>query len=109
MPKSNGWRFTDEQAILHARLSRRIAKTYTAGGAIACVEDPEAFDRPHAKPAVMCEGCPVLTTCQEFAATRAVRWGVMAGRDLTPKAERGKATKTPKTTKPRTSVERVAA
>ncbi|MES6240805.1 transcriptional regulator, partial [Cutibacterium acnes] len=44
-----------------------------------CTDDPPSWDKESMNPAA-CDGCPVFELCAVYAATGAVRHGIIAGR-----------------------------
>ena len=73
------------------RLTASLADLETAGESWPCRGRDEwiSEDRnERAMAAELCAGCPVLTLCADMAAETNTKFGVYAGRDLTPTPRR---------------------
>ena len=70
---------TREQVRAQLRLFTAIATAQQDGLAVPCTADPSSWDTESMDPAA-CHGCPVFELCTVYAATGAVRHGIIAGR-----------------------------
>lgn len=67
-----------------------VRAVYAAGDAVPCRRDPEAWTGDNPEPGVregaahLCQRCPALAECDDYATTARERWGVWAGVDRTP-------------------------
>ncbi|BDE68783.1 hypothetical protein TPCU411_p230 (plasmid) [Cutibacterium acnes] len=70
---------TPDQVRAQLRLFTAIATAQQDGLAVPCTDDPPSWDKESMNPAA-CDGCPVFELCAVYAATGAVRHGIIAGR-----------------------------
>lgn len=72
-------RLTRDQVRAQMRLFTAISTAQQNGLDVPCTDDPAAWDKESTDPAA-CDGCPVIDLCAAYAATGAVRHGIIAGR-----------------------------
>lgn len=72
-------RFTTPQLNTYLLLADAITRARARGQVVACVDEPAVWDDDHT-PVSLCRWCPVLDECRDYAATGAVRHGILAGR-----------------------------
>ena len=70
---------TPDQVRAQLRLFTAISAAQQDGLAVPCTDDPPSWDKESMDPAA-CDGCPVFELCAVYAATGAVRHGIIAGR-----------------------------
>ena len=78
MRVSRSVNLTREQVRAQLQLFTAISAVQQDGLVVPCTDDPPSWDKESMNPAA-CNGCPVFKLCTVYAATGAVRHGIIAG------------------------------